>query len=299
MPGGPDGQAGPVRLEAKDIRYIHEELSSESWARKVSLAFQSLLLANLAGMGFVGFGLFQRRQEQILSRDSALKRKKIARTLAGKRMKTLKQLARSQKPEEAERFVGEAEKLLTEYLSNKFNLSGYQFTTRWVEDQQSGAVELLLTTSMSAEEILHGHMLALRRMFGLPALALGVVELVSLASGARISKYERDAGILALTFLVVFFSDLHTLAWVGTWQSMLRRRANRAFLHALLRVLVLPWFIFGIFIFLGAPNAGGTVAFFYFGICSITNLVLYKTSRDGLRDGFRLAAAEQYQTGGA
>jgi len=126
-----------VRLESKDIRYIHEELTSESWARKVSLAFQGLLLANLAGMGFVGFGLFQRRQEQILSRDSALKRKKVARTLAGKRMKTLKQLAQSQKPEEAEQFVGEAEKLLTEYLSNKFNLSGYQFTTRWVEDKLS------------------------------------------------------------------------------------------------------------------------------------------------------------------
>ena len=126
-----------VRLETKDIRYIHEEFSSESWARKVSLAFQGLLLANIAGMAFAGFGLFQRRQEQILSRDAALKRKKIARTLAGKRMKNLKQLARSQKPEEAERFVGEAEKLLTEYLSNKFNLSGYQFTTRWIEDKLS------------------------------------------------------------------------------------------------------------------------------------------------------------------
>ncbi len=176
-------------------------------------------------------------------------------------------------------------------------LMASEATTRWVEDHQSGAVELLLTTSMSAEEILHGHMLALRRMFGLPALALGVVELASLAAGARISRFERDAGILALTFLIVFFSDLRTLAWVGTWQSMLRRRANRAFLHALLRVLVLPWFIFGLFIFLGAPSEGGTVAFVFFLICGITNVVLYKTSRDGLRNGFRLAAAEQYQTG--
>ena len=176
-------------------------------------------------------------------------------------------------------------------------LMASEATTRWVEDQQSGAVELLLTTSMSAEEILHGHMLALRRMFGVPALAVGAVELASLAAGARMSRYERDAGIMALALLAVFFSDLHALAWVGTWQSMLRRQANRAFLHALLRVLVLPWFIFGIFIFLGAPNEGGIVGLCFFLICGVTNLVLYTTSRNGLRDGFRLAAAEQYQTG--
>ncbi len=125
-----------VRLETKDIRYIHEELS-RPWNRVISLAFQGLLLANLAGMIFTGYGLLQRRQELILSRNAALKRRKLARSQAAKRMKTLRQLARSQKPEEAEKFIGEAEKLLTEYLSNRFNLSGYQFTTRWIEEHLS------------------------------------------------------------------------------------------------------------------------------------------------------------------
>lgn len=115
-----------VSLETKDIRYIHEDLSGARGAGILWLFFQGLLLANFGGMSFVIYSLFRRRRETLLSQNMALKRKTMAKAVANQKIKKLRRL-------EADQFLTEAEKILTEYLSNKFNLSAYQFTTRWLE----------------------------------------------------------------------------------------------------------------------------------------------------------------------
>ena len=122
-----------VRLEAQDIRYIHEELSGGRPARILSFLYQGLALANAAGFSLVLYGMLRRRREALLSRDPALRRRTLAKRMALRRMKDLGRLAKSSRSEEAHQFIGEADKVLTEYLSNRFNISAYQFTREWVE----------------------------------------------------------------------------------------------------------------------------------------------------------------------
>ncbi len=129
-----------VRLEAKDIRYLHEEFPWEGLPRIERLAFQFLMAANLLGLVAVGSGLFRRRRETLFSRDSALRRRKLARSTALREMKSLKRLTEGQKPEDAARFLAEAEKVLNDYLSNKFNLSLYQLTRKWLEEKLARAL---------------------------------------------------------------------------------------------------------------------------------------------------------------
>lgn len=129
-----------IRLEAKDIRYLHEDFPSEGLAQIQSLLFQFLLGANLLGLLAVGGGLLRRRRELLFSRDSALKRRKLARATALRQMKPLKALVQSQEPEGATRFPGEAEKVFNEYLSHKFNVSPYHLTKEWLEEKLAAAL---------------------------------------------------------------------------------------------------------------------------------------------------------------
>ena len=124
-----------VKLEAQDIRFIHEEFPSERAQRIQSWVYKGFLGADLVGVLLVGFGLLKRRREELFSRDEALRRRKLARTGAFRRLKALKHLAQSHKEEEAEQFMEEAEKVLTEYLCHKFNVSYYEFTQSWLSDK--------------------------------------------------------------------------------------------------------------------------------------------------------------------
>ena len=122
-----------VRLEAKDIRYLHEEFPSERSRKIQSFVYWILVAGNAVGFFLVVNGLFRNRQEEVFSRDLGLKRRKLARQVAEKRLQGLKRLAGSRKPEEADPFLGEAEKILSEYICNKFNVSAYHVTREWVE----------------------------------------------------------------------------------------------------------------------------------------------------------------------
>ena len=126
-----------IRLETKDIRYLHEEFPSNRARQVQSFIYWVLAGANGLGVVCVALGLLRRRQETLFSRDVALKRRKLARQIAGRRLKTLKRLAGSSQPEEADQFLGEAEKILSEYVCNKFNLSAYHFTREWLEEKLS------------------------------------------------------------------------------------------------------------------------------------------------------------------
>lgn len=127
-----------VKLEAKDIRFIHEELPSARSARAGKILYRFLALLNFLGLAGVGNGLVRRRRERRFSQDEGLRRKAMARSTALRRMKFLKRLAKSSREEEALQFMEEAEKVMSEYLSNKFNVSAYNFTREWLEEKLTG-----------------------------------------------------------------------------------------------------------------------------------------------------------------
>jgi hypothetical protein len=124
-----------IRREAHDIYTIIEELPSGRTAEIQGLLYRVLAAANFLGLLLVGSGLLRRRQALLFARDTALRRRKTARSVAGRRLKTLHRLARSRNPEAAVRFLQEGEKLLEEYFCNKFNASSYNFTREWFEEK--------------------------------------------------------------------------------------------------------------------------------------------------------------------
>jgi hypothetical protein len=118
---------------------------------------------------------------------------------------------------------------------------------RFSEDKQSGALELLLATPLSAQRIVQGQWLALRRHFRGPLLALLAVNAVSFWVLAVVNRIELpstarwflgQAFVLGAAALLV---DFHALSWLGMLQGLRSRRHNRAVLVTLARILLVPW----------------------------------------------------------
>src|SRR6185503_12747022 len=54
---------------------------------------------------------------------------------------------------------------------------------RFVEDRRSGALELILSTPVTPDDILHGQWRALLRQFGVPILVVLLINAVLVAAG--------------------------------------------------------------------------------------------------------------------
>lgn len=123
-----------VKLEGKDIRYIDEKLS-ESVASRLGGMFYRFLIGLDLLLFLVWIALWGKdRQEQLFSKDQALRRRKIARPTAMGNMKRLVKLARSSKDSDVAVFFDELEKAMTQYITDKWNLSTYGVTRRDLED---------------------------------------------------------------------------------------------------------------------------------------------------------------------
>jgi hypothetical protein len=119
------------------------------------------------------------------------------------------------------------------------------------EHRRTGAFELLLSVPLTVRDIVRGQLLALRRQFMWPLLAvLGVGLLLMVATRRRASGWENDAIWLAGMFMLVV--DLVALSWVGMWRALVAKSHNLATIGTLVRVLVLPWAVFGAVV--GAGN---------------------------------------------
>lgn len=156
-----------VQLEARDIHYIHEEFPDERGERIRKILLRSLLGANLAGLLLTAAGLIRNRREALFAKDIGLKRRALARAHAERRMRVLKRLARNEDAEEAERFIEEAEKVLSEYFSNKFNVSAYGFTREWLEQKLA---EIWTTEGLLLKEIREFYDTVTEARFGRGAL---------------------------------------------------------------------------------------------------------------------------------
>lgn len=118
---------------------------------------------------------------------------------------------------------------------------------RMAEDKKAGAFELLLTTPLSAREIVGGQLLALRRQFFRPLLVVLAVEFLLLFAPSRntsLSGFDRalfsGAGMLMLPV------DLAALVGVVMFIGLTSGNAARSTAKTLSRVLVLPWLGFGL-----------------------------------------------------
>jgi len=165
---------------------------------------------------------------------------------------------------------------------------------RWVHERQTGALELLLTTPLSVSEILRGHGLSLWRLFGVPALAILVVEMVTLVVADAFSGPQFEMGVLTLVGAVVFVWDLYALAWVGLWMGLSSRKPNQAFLGTGVRILVLPWLVFLVALFFTGIQGPMTLPVLWLIVCGLCNLVFQRWARQNLRELLRDLAPRRF-----
>lgn len=123
-----------------------------------------------------------------------------------------------------------------------------------VEARQTGALELLLVSPLSSEQIVRGQWRALLRLFGWPVGLFLAVELAGAFLGNLQSGRVAFAGAampvwvglgIAVAGVLGSVADLAALAWFGMWMGLRSRNVTLATLLTLLWVQVVPWLVIG------------------------------------------------------
>src|SRR5262249_18453958 len=124
-------------------------------------------------------------------------------------------------------------------------------------DRQSGALELLLVTPLTEEEIIEGQKAALTARFaGWSGILLALNTCLCLAVvlfRRELQIGERDVPLFLEVFLggaLMLFLDFNTLGTVGIWMALRAKRPSRAILATIGRVLFLPWAAIFLMVFL-------------------------------------------------
>jgi ABC-2 family transporter protein len=115
------------------------------------------------------------------------------------------------------------------------------------EDRKQGALELLLSTPLTVQDVLQGQLLALKRQFKWPVLAVLVVFGSLLVAGVFDAASQEDAEARTLWALfwaagmLMLITDLDGLYWLGMWRGLTAKSAVRAVADNVACILVLPW----------------------------------------------------------
>jgi len=150
------------------------------------------------------------------------------------------------------------------------------------EARESGAMELLLCTPLPVGQIVEGHRLALKRLYGPPVVTLVAVEflialgIVLLSKNVDASEAVFIMGTLAVA-LPVQLLDLYTAGEYGLWMGLKCRKATQAVTRTTLYVILLP----GLAIFCCWPV-----------FSAVKDLILLNVARDQLRRRFRALITE-------
>ncbi len=178
---------------------------------------------------------------------------------------------------------------------------------RFVQDRKSGALELLLSTPISVNEILHGQKLALLRQFAGPAVFILVVDLVFLFAGLQEQEMNNTEDyslwvMMWLSGMTVFVMDLFALSWVSMWCGLSSPKVNRAGNEAIGRILVIPWVAFFVCMTTAATLRLFSVMNFdthvilllWLSLCVVNNLIFMSWAKNNLRNRFRDIATQRF-----
>ncbi len=153
--GQQDAFKKEVKVEGRDIRTIWEQLPDSKLASIFQLAYRGLAGLNILLTLLFLFQLWQARMQDIYDKDNALRRRKTAKQTALAGMRKLKRLIR--KDEGGVAYFQEVDRVLTQYLTDKFNLSAYGGT----RDE----IEAKLQELLGAEDPLYLEVIMIHRIF--------------------------------------------------------------------------------------------------------------------------------------
>src|SRR5690606_5264691 len=107
---------------------------------------------------------------------------------------------------------------------------------RIIEDRRSGALELLLCTSLTDREIVEGHRLALRRLFLRPVLVLAAAAVfVALTGlGRDNDSAARNGQWLMISMAIAIVADSYALSWIALRLATALPNVNRVGMYALM-----------------------------------------------------------------
>lgn len=114
---------------------------------------------------------------------------------------------------------------------------------RFSADRESGALELLLCTSMPVAEILRGQLLSITRQFRKPLLILTGMEVLLFLISIKVSP-DKVYPAVALAFIagiVVLWADVLTIPWVAMWTAMFSKKPQSSNAEAAIVVMLAPW----------------------------------------------------------
>ncbi len=156
--------------------------------------------------------------------------------------------------------------------------------------RDSGAMELLLCTPMTAKEVVEGHVLGLRKMFYKPVAGLVAIEGVLVAGQVYVMGSDGTplgvcllAVLLAGLCIMAVVMDLTAVARFGLWQGLVHRKPAKAITRTVVWVLLLP--LIPVLCSFG---------FLFPLIWPLKNLVFINYAREQLRRQFRGAVTERY-----
>ncbi len=166
------------------------------------------------------------------------------------------------------------------------------------QDRYTGAFELLLSTPLEPAEMIRGQVLALRRTFAGPLVAVLIIEIVFLIATAQ-ETYTGDRGRLIaiwIGMMGMLILDIYTLPWPCMWFALTCRQPNHAPGRALSWVLVFPWLVFAGFMMLtirdGVTFEVAFAIWIVFGVA--TDFLLASWARLRLSTEFRDAAGQRF-----
>jgi hypothetical protein len=121
------------------------------------------------------------------------------------------------------------------------------------EDFKQGALELILCTPQTVREIIGGQLLNVFRYFRWPVVAVLAADLFLLVVGRTRYTGDDETGTLWFAALMVFFVvDCAAITVVGLWHGLKGRNSRQALTSTIVRILVLPWILYGMLNFISA-----------------------------------------------
>ena len=123
---------------------------------------------------------------------------------------------------------------------------GSQSAHAFAADRDRGALELLLSTPLTSNEILRGHWLGLKRLFAAPIGCLLTVEFVWILHALARDNDTPEGGRVFWAFvhaanILVFLVDLWALGWVSLWSGVRAKNGAEGAWKAQSQLLAAPW----------------------------------------------------------
>jgi ABC-type transport system involved in cytochrome c biogenesis permease component len=157
----------------------------------------------------------------------------------------------------------------------------FETTRRFNQDRASGALELLVVTPLPVGALLFGHQRAIHEQFRGPRRILIFMNVASIIFAGvfhqTLDMHWKDYLVFVETYcggILVLYADVAALGWVGMWAGLTSPKQNRAVMRTIARVLLPPWIVILLLVFI-QPNINGPgSAAFVFGSWFLFSLVV-------------------------